>query len=105
MNTDFTYIRKENHPVAGLAVRLDNDILHVAVSKCHPNDRFEKKLAWNRATGLLNSADNRCTVALNANNANNAETVITDYLTNKYHLNDEQCQYAAKFIKGFLAPR
>lgn len=52
------YIRDRlRHPVGALAVRRVKDgIIELAISKCHPSDRFDRPVARNRAIGRLNSS-------------------------------------------------
>ena len=52
------YIRDHlRHPIGALAVRRIKDgIIEIAISKCHPSDRFKRPVARNRAIGRLNSS-------------------------------------------------
>lgn len=98
-NGEMTYIRDEgNHPIGAVAVRRVGDgRIRLAVSKCHPNDRFDKAVARNRALGRLNS--DRFYKEFSVNSSE-----IPDFLST-YRLTYEQVDRAQKFIAIHSTPK
>ena len=98
-DAEMTYIRDAaNHPVGAVAIqRVGDGKIRLAISKCHPMDRFDKKVARNRALGRINS--DRYAKEFDVNSQE-----ITDFLSS-YHLTYQQVDSAAKFIAIHSTPK
>jgi hypothetical protein len=97
-SVEFTYLRNaDNHPIGAVAVEvIDAQTVKVGVSKCHPNDKFVKAVARNRACGRLNSSTEGMT--LHATSDSWESSIIE--MAAQYHLQNHQISDCAKFIRG-----
>lgn len=102
MSDELTYIReareKGMHRVGAIAIRRTSPgKVRLAVSKCHPNDRFDTHIARNRTLGKLNSED--CSKEFDQNSLE-----IVNYLKS-FHLSFNQIESAQKFISIHATPK
>lgn len=97
---ELTYIRNAaNHPVGAVAIqRVGEGTIRLAVSKCHEMDKFDKKVARNRALGRLNSS--RFAKEFTVGSPD-----IATFLTETYRLDEEQVSKAQVFINIHSTPK
>jgi len=99
MKSECIFIKFNNHPVACLAIKkMDGDTFKFALSKCHKNDTFLKRIGRNKAMGRLES-NNQCATVLNSN----PEYVINYLASVELPIIDSERERILHFINSYLS--